>query len=53
MNLIDVKEKEQEAYRKERERNEQTMTYTLDDDPKVKEIMEVQEGISEAAKKMA
>lgn len=49
-NLIDVTEKELEAYRKERERIEQTMTYTLDDDPKVKEIMDVQEGITEAAK---
>ena len=51
-NLIGVTETELEAYRKERERIDQSKEYVLDDDPKVTEIMELQESISKAVKKM-
>ena len=51
-NLIGVTETELEAYRKERERIDQSKDYVLDDDPKVTEIMELQESISKAVKKM-
>ena len=45
-------ETELEAYRKERERIDQSKEYVLDDDPKVTEIMELQESISKAVKKL-